>query len=89
MVAELGDSIHLNQPVRRIIQDADGVTVEADSMTVRAHRVIVAVPIVIANQILYEPMLPVDRSFLQQRMPSGAVVKINIVYDEPFWRATD
>ena len=31
-------------------------------------------------------MLPVDRSFLHQRMPSGAIYKINIVYDEPFWR---
>ena len=44
-------------------------------------------PIAIASQILYEPMLPVDRSFLHQRMPSGAIFKINIVYDEPFWRA--
>ena len=32
------------------------------------------------------PCLPVDRSFLHQRMPSGAIFKINIVYDEPFWR---
>jgi monoamine oxidase len=32
-------------------------------------------------------MLPVDRSFLQQRVPSGAVYKIALVYDEPFWRA--
>jgi monoamine oxidase len=55
-------------------------------MTVRAQRVIVAVPIAIASQIIYEPMLPVDRSFLHQRMPSGAIYKINIVYDEPFWR---
>ncbi len=86
MATEIEDSLHLNQPVRRIIQDDDGVTVQADGMTVRAQRVIVAVPIAIASHILYEPMLPVDRSFLHQRMPSGAVVKINIVYDEPFWR---
>jgi monoamine oxidase len=87
MAAEIGDSLQLNQPVRRIIQDDEGVTVEAESTTVRASRVIVAVPIAIASQILYEPMLPVDRSFLHQRMPLGGVVKINIVYDEPFWRA--
>ena len=86
MAAQIGDSLHLSQPVRRIEQDADGVTVRADDMTVRAHRVISAVPIAIASQILYEPMLPVDRSFLHQRMPSGAIYKINIVYDEPFWR---
>jgi monoamine oxidase len=86
IAAELGDSIQLNTPVRRLIQDDEGVTVETENSTVRAQRVIVAVPIAIASQILYEPMLPVDRSFLHQRMPSGAVVKINIVYDEPFWR---
>jgi monoamine oxidase len=32
-------------------------------------------------------MLPMDRSFLHQRMPLGAVIKIALVYDEPFWRA--
>lgn len=87
IAAELGDALHLNQPVRRIVTDDDGVTVHADDMTVRARRVIVAVPIAIASQICYEPMLPFDRSFLHQRMPSGAVMKTNIVYDEPFWRS--
>ncbi len=87
MAAEIGDSLHLAQPVRRVEQDDDGVTVHAADMSVRARRAIVAVPIAIASQILYEPMLPVDRSFLHQRMPSGAIYKINIVYDEPFWRA--
>jgi monoamine oxidase len=87
MAAAIGDSLHLSQPVRRIDQDHEGVTVRADDMTVRARRAVVAVPIAIASQIIYEPMLSVDRSLLQQRMPSGAIYKINIVYDEPFWRA--
>ncbi|WP_029117693.1 flavin monoamine oxidase family protein [Mycobacterium sp. URHB0044] len=87
MAAELGDAIHLSQPVRSIVQDADGVTVRSDDMVVCARRVIVAVPIAIAGQIIYEPMLSVDRSFLHQRMPLGAVFKIALVYDEPFWRA--
>jgi monoamine oxidase len=87
MAAELGDALYLSQPVRQITQDADGVTVSADDLTVRARRVIVAIPLAIATSIVYEPMLPVDRAFLHQRMPSGAVFKISIVYDEPFWRA--
>jgi monoamine oxidase len=87
MAAELGDAIHLSQPVRSIAQDADGATVRSDDMVVRARRVIVTVPIAIAGQIIYEPMLGVDRSFLHQRMPLGAVFKIALVYDEPFWRA--
>jgi monoamine oxidase len=87
IAAELGDALHLSQPVRQIAQDADAVTVRADDLTVRARRAIVAVPLAIASQIIYEPMLPVDRSFLHQRMPGGSVIKISVVYDEPFWRA--
>ena len=86
IVAELGGALHLGQPVREISQDADGVTVRADDMTVRARRVIVAIPLAIASSIGYEPMLPVDRAFLHQRMPSGAVIKTSVLYDEPFWR---
>ncbi len=87
MAAELGDALHLSQPVRSIAQDDDVVTVRSDDLTVRAHRAIVAIPLAIANTISYEPMLPVDRSLLHQRMPGGSVIKISIVYDEPFWRA--
>lgn len=73
--------------MRNIAQDADGVTVRSDDLTVRARRVIVAVPVTIASQIIYEPMLPMDRSLLHQRMPGGAVIKTSVMYDEPFWRA--
>ena len=87
MAAALGDALQLSQPVRQITQDADGVTVQADDLTVRARRAIVAIPLAIASSIIYEPTLPVDRAFLHQRMPGGAVFKISVVYDEPFWRA--
>ncbi|MEE3063462.1 MAG: FAD-dependent oxidoreductase [Actinomycetota bacterium] len=87
IVAELGDALHLSQPVRQISQDADGVTVTAADLTVRARRVIVAIPLAVATSILYEPLLPVDRTFLHQRMVSGAVIKTSVFYDEPFWRA--
>jgi monoamine oxidase len=87
MAAELGDALQLSQPVRNIAQDADGVTVRSDDLTVRARRVIVAIPLAIASQIGYEPMLPIDRFLLHQRMPSGAIVKTSVIYHEPFWRA--
>jgi monoamine oxidase len=87
MVAELGDALQLSRPVRKITQDRDGVTVDADGLTVRARRAIVAIPMAIAGSILYEPMLPMDRSFLNQRMPGGAVIKTSIFYDDAFWRA--
>ncbi|WKG01075.1 FAD-dependent oxidoreductase [Mycolicibacterium sp. HK-90] len=87
MAAELGAALHLSQPVRLIEHDDCGVTVHSADMTVRARQAIVAVPLAIANQIVYEPMLPVDRAFLHQRMPSGAVFKMSVVYDTAFWRA--
>ncbi|QLL06415.1 flavin monoamine oxidase family protein [Mycobacterium vicinigordonae] len=87
MVTALGEALHLSRPVRQITQDADGVTVSADGLTVRARRAIVAIPMAIATSIVYEPALPVDRAMLHQRMPSGAVIKTSVIYDEPFWRA--
>ncbi|HUB53578.1 MAG TPA: FAD-dependent oxidoreductase [Mycobacterium sp.] len=87
VAAKVGDALQLSRPVQQIAQDADGVTVRSDDLTVRAQRVIVAVPLAVAGQISYEPTLPIDRSYLNQRMPSGAIVKISVVYDEPFWRA--
>ncbi|MBV8930021.1 MAG: FAD-dependent oxidoreductase [Mycobacteriaceae bacterium] len=87
IAAEVADELHLEQPVRSIQQDANGVTVRSEGMTVRAARVIVSVPIAIASQISYEPMLPFDRSFLHQRMPTGAIIKSHAIYDEPFWRS--
>ncbi len=87
IAAELGEALHLSRPVRQISQDADGATVSADGLTLRARRVVVAIPLAVASSIVYEPLLPVDRAFLHQRIPSGAVIKISIFYDEPFWRA--
>lgn len=86
MAAELGEAIRLSQPVHGIEQDDAGVTVHAGRSALRAHRAIVAVPLAIAGQIRYEPMLPVDRSLLHQRVPSGSIIKTSVVYDEPFWR---
>jgi monoamine oxidase len=86
MAGELGEAIRLSQPVHGIEQDDAGVTVHAGRSALRAHRAIVAVPLAIAGQIRYEPMLPVDRSLLHQRVPSGSIIKTSVVYDEPFWR---
>jgi monoamine oxidase len=86
IAAELGEQVRLEAPVRAIAQDADGVTVRADIITVRARRVIVALPPVLTGHLRYDPMLPVDRLLLNQRVPSGAIMRAVTVYDEPFWR---
>ncbi|MFN8041430.1 MAG: flavin monoamine oxidase family protein [Acidimicrobiales bacterium] len=85
--AALGDRVHLDQPVRRIDQDDDGVTVHADGASVRARFVVVTVPPALASRIDYRPLLPVARDQLTQKMPMGSVIKVMCTYDEPFWRA--
>jgi monoamine oxidase len=87
MAEELGEAVRLSSPVRRIAYGDEGVTVEADGVSVRARRVIVAVPPALAGRIEYDPPLPGLRDQLTQRMPQGTVVKCMAVYDEPFWRA--
>jgi len=88
-VAEaLGDErLALAAPVRRIAHGADGVTVTADGVEVRARRAIVALPPSLAGRIAYDPPLPGYRDQLTQRMAQGSVIKCMAIYPAPFWRA--
>jgi monoamine oxidase len=91
MADDLGHRVHLGQPVRRIDHGSGGehrggVRVHADRLTVRARRAIVAVPPTLAGRFDYRPALPADRDQLTQRMPAGAVIKCQAIYDHPFWR---
>ena len=42
---------------------------------------------VLAGRIAYDPPMPALRDQLTQRMPAGSVIKFNIEYETPFWRA--
>jgi monoamine oxidase len=87
IVATLGpDRVHLASPVRQITQDAGGVTVGAEHVTVRARRVVVATNTSMTNFIGFDPILPPDRAQLQHRVPTGSFWKIWLCYDEAFWR---
>lgn len=83
---ELGDALRLGSPVHLIRQDAGGVEVVHDHGSVRAARVIVALPPALAGRIRYSPALPGRRDQLTQQAPMGAVIKLQVRYDEPFWR---
>ena len=82
-----GVRFHLSSPVRRIEQRGGRVRVSGDGYEVRAKRVVVAIPPTLAGRIDYAPGLPALRDQLTQRMPMGTVIKVQCVYDEPFWRA--
>ncbi|MGW1893317.1 flavin monoamine oxidase family protein [Streptomyces sp. NPDC002004] len=86
MAEHLGDAVHLSCPVRRIAHDSTGVLVLSDALAVRARRVIVAAPPVLAGRIGFDPPLPATHSHLLQRVVPGAIIRVHTQYPEPFWR---
>lgn len=84
---QLGDRVVLDTPVRQISQNAHGVTVTSDRVTVKAQHAIVAIPPTLAGRIAYDPILPFERDQLTQRFGQGTLTKAACVYDTPFWRS--
>ena len=86
MADALGERVRLSAPVRHVTQTSDGVVVVSDRLTVRAQRVVLAVPPTLAGRIEYEPPLPPSRDHYTQRSPQGRLIKVEASYDRPFWR---
>ena len=82
-----GDRVVTGAPVTEIAWDEAGVVARAGHTEVRARRAVLAVPPPLAARVRFEPGLPAERDKLTQRMPMGWTIKVNVVYDEPFWRA--
>ena len=78
--------ILFDAPVTAVEQDSKGVRVTSARGTHQAGHVIVAVPPILASRIAFTPALPTRRAALLQRMPMGAVIKMHVAYDTPFWR---
>jgi monoamine oxidase len=87
LAEQLGDVIRLEAPVRRIATTERGAVVRADGVEARGRRVVVTVPPTLAGRLEYDPPMSGYRDQLTQRIPQGSVIKCNVVYDEPFWRA--
>ena len=88
MAEPLGDRLVLGAALRRIEQTPGGVrTLTRDGRSFDAEQVIMTVPPTLAGRIEYDPPMPSWRDQLTQRIPAGSVIKLYLVYDEPFWRA--
>ncbi len=83
----LGGDVRLRAPVRRITQLDDHVVVAADGVSVTTRHAVVAVPPVLALDIVFDPTLPEDRRALYSSAVAGPETKTLVVYDEPFWRS--
>jgi monoamine oxidase len=86
LAESLGDVVRLSCPVHGIEHDADGAVVRYDGGELSARRVVVTLPPALAGRLRYWPALPALRDQLTQQVPMGSVIKINVLYDTPFWR---
>ncbi|WP_344773108.1 NAD(P)/FAD-dependent oxidoreductase [Nocardioides panacisoli] len=86
MAHQLGDRVALRAPARRIVQRDGHVVVHTDRGAVRAERAIVACPPPLVLGIDWFPHLPTDRRKLLEAMPMGHLMKVDAVYETPFWR---
>jgi monoamine oxidase len=82
----LGDAVVLGAPVHRVQRQDDRCLVGAGALDVSARRVIVAAPPILASRIRFDPALPSDKDAILTRTHPGSVIKVNAIYDEPFWR---
>jgi len=83
----LGNAILLGKPARRIQWTDQAAVVHSDDVSVAARHVIVCTPPHLAGAIEYDPSPPTDRVQVTQRWPQGLVIKVQMIYAEPYWRA--
>jgi monoamine oxidase len=84
--AALEGRIELGSEVTRLRWSPDGVNVVAGGTEHVAGRAVLAMSPTLWGQIRFEPTLPAERDQLPERMPQGAAIKCQAIYDEPFWR---
>lgn len=86
MAAQLGERVVLNAPVHTLHHDEGGVRAVSEPLTIQAQRAIIAIPPTLAGRLRYRPALPGYRDQLTQRIPMGTVIKVQCLYERPFWR---
>lgn len=77
MIGRSRAPLQLGWPVVRVLQDADGVAVEAaDGRRIESHRAILAVPLNTVGDIRFDPPLPAGKARSAARRHEGASVKV-------------
>jgi monoamine oxidase len=83
----LADRLVLGSPVVRIVDDEkSGVRVESKKLTVSARRAVVAMMPADTRRITFTPELPLARQGLVKAWRGQTAIKVNVVYERPFWR---
>jgi monoamine oxidase len=83
----LADRLVLDSPVLRIVdKKKSSIEVESKRLKVMARRVVVAMMPADTRRIAFTPELPPARRGLVEAWRGDLSIKVNAVYDEPFWR---
>ncbi|OLZ57471.1 oxidoreductase [Amycolatopsis coloradensis] len=89
LAERLGDAVTLNAAVAAIDWSGERVVVTTrDGRRFTAGRVVLTVPPALAGSIAMTPPMPPARNALIASMPMGSVLKVNVIYETPFWRET-
>lgn len=86
---QLGDVVHLGEPVEKVDQSkgTDGtVTVSTSKASYTSRHVIFATPPQQVLRVTFDPPLPHQRRTLLQHTTPGSYWKFFACYDKPFWR---
>ncbi len=86
LAAELGNDLILSTPVSKIHHGGDGVVIESKLARVTAKRVVVAMMPADTRKIEFAPALPAERAGLAKNWVGEPGFKVNVVYNNPFWR---
>jgi monoamine oxidase len=86
LAARLGGLVRLGAPVLAVDQGRGEVTLGSGGHSFRARRVILTPPKPVIGAIRFTPQLPPAYDQYLQRQPMGSVLKVNAIYDRPFWR---
>jgi monoamine oxidase len=79
-------TLRLAAPVTAVHQSDDKVELTTPQGPVTASRLVVAAPPDPLTRVDWGAALPPSRVDLWRRMPMGRLMKVDAVYDRPFWR---
>ncbi|KIX08471.1 uncharacterized protein Z518_03127 [Rhinocladiella mackenziei CBS 650.93] len=80
-------TVHLNSPVRRIIQTRDGVLVEtAPGALFHCRKALISVPTPLYRHIDFSPSLPAEKQEYVSAVHLGPYCKCILLYSKPWWR---
>lgn len=83
----LQPGVLLSSPVTRIEHERARVRLHTPQGVFLARCAVITAPPPVAGRISFDPPLPAERQRLMRDMPMGSVIKANVLYPRPFWRA--